>query len=177
MLRFQTNMNIIPLFSAEQIQREVHRTAAEITDFFGEEEPVVVFCLLNGAIWFAADLLRCLSPNFELQTLRLSSYEGTESSGTLTWHDSLPDCKGKRVLVVDDVLDTGRTMQEVCAALLANGAAVVASAVAVDKKGRRAVDCRPDFCALCCEDVFLVGYGLDFNGKYRNLPYIGYVEE
>lgn len=169
-------MNIKSLYTAEQISTAVSRTAREIEAHFGSEEPVMTLCLLNGAIWFVADLLRCLPPNFELQTIRLSSYEGTESTGALTWHNALPDCRGKRVLVVDDVLDTGRTMKEVCEALRANGATAVASAVAIDKKGRRVVECDPDFCALHCEDVFLVGYGLDFNGKYRNLPYIGYVE-
>lgn len=169
-------MNIKILYSAEQISAAVNRTAAEIESFFGAKEPVIVPCLLNGAIWFTADLLRCLPPNFELQTIRISSYEGTESSAKLTWHSALPDCRGKRVLVVDDVLDTGRTMNEVCDTLRANGATTIATAVAIDKKGRRAVDCTPDFCALHCDNVFLVGYGLDFNGKYRNLPYIGYIE-
>ena len=83
---------------------------------------------------------------------------------------------GKRVLVIDDVLDTGLTMKEVCDALLKNGASRVASTVAVNKSGRRSVQYEADFCALHCDDCFLVGYGLDYNGKYRNLPYIGYVE-
>ena len=168
-------MNIIPLYSASQIQQAVSRTAEEIIAAFGAEEPVVALCLLNGAIWFAADLLRCLPANFELQTLRLSSYEGMQSMGNITWHSALPDCRGKRVLVLDDVLDTGRTMCSVCEALRACGATTVLSAVAIDKKGCREVEYEADFRALTCEDVFLVGYGLDFNGKYRNLPYIRYV--
>lgn len=67
-------------------------------------------------------------------------------------------------------------MKEVCHALRENGAAKVASAVAICKKGRRAVEFEADFCSLHCDDFFLVGYGLDFNGKYRNLPFIGYIE-
>lgn len=169
-------MNIIPLYTAEQIQSAVQNVARRIEQHFGTEEPVVALCLLNGAIWYAADLLRCLPPNFELQTLRISSYEGTDSTGTLRWHSALPDCAGKQVLVIDDVLDTGLTMKEVCDALRHNGATRVASTVAINKKGRRTLACEPDFCALHCDDVFLVGYGLDFNGKYRNLPYIGYIE-
>ena len=168
-------MTITPLFSAEQIRQAIHRTADEILATLGTEEPVVVLCLLNGALWFAADLLRFLPVNFELQTIRISSYTGAESAGALTWHDTLPNCRGKRVLVLDDVLDTGLTMKTVCEALRTNGAATVLSAVAVDKQGCRTVAFEVDFRALVCENVFLVGYGLDFNGKYRNLPYIGHV--
>ena len=169
-------MNIKSLYTAEQIQEAVSRVAGEVEAFFGKDEPVVALCLLNGGIWYAADLLRCLPSNFELQTIRISSYEGTESTGKLKWHNALPDCKGKHVLVIDDVLDTGLTMQTVCSALLENGATKVASAVAINKKGRRNVAYEADFCALHCDDCFLVGYGLDFNGKYRNLPFIGYIE-
>lgn len=169
-------MNIKPLYSEEQIRQAVLRVAREIEDFFGNEQPVIALCLLNGAIWYAADLLRCLPANFELQTIRISSYEGTESTGRLKWHNALPECSGKNVLVIDDVLDTGLTMKAVCDALIENGAGKVASAVAINKKGRRNVECEADFCALHCDDYFLVGYGLDFNGKYRNLPFIGYIE-
>ena len=168
-------MDIKSLYTAEQIQDAIHRVAGEVENFFGSEEPVVALCLLNGAIWYAADLLRCLPPNFELQTIRISSYEGTESTGKLKWHNALPNCAGKQVLIIDDVLDTGLTMKAVRDALLENGATRVASTVAINKKGRRNVAYEADFCALHCDDYFLVGYGLDFNGKYRNLPYIGYI--
>ena len=169
-------MNIRTLYTADQIQEAIHRTAAQILERFGTEEQVIALCLLNGAIWYTADLLRCLPPNFELQTIRISSYEGMDSTGKLKWQGALPDCKGKRVLVIDDVLDTGLTMKEVCETLYANGADSVVTTVAINKNGRRNVQFEADFCALHCDDLFLVGYGLDFNGKYRNLPYIGYVE-
>ena len=169
-------MNIHTLYTPEQIQEAVRHVAAQILERFGADEPVIALCLLNGAIWYTSDLLRCLPPNFRLQTIRISSYEGMDSSGKLKWHGALPDCKDKRVLVIADVLDTGLTMKEVCATLYASGADSVLSTVAIDKKGRRKVPFEADFCALHCDDLFLVGYGLDYNGKYRNLPYIGYVE-
>ncbi len=168
-------VNIKTLYTAEEIQTAVQEVARQVERFFGKDDPVIALCLLNGAIWYAADLLRCLPCNFELRTIRISSYEGTESSGKLTWYDCLPDCVGKNVLIIDDVLDTGLTMKAVHDAVLANGAAKIASTVAIDKKGRRNVQFEADFCALHCDDCFLVGYGLDFNGKYRNLPYIGYI--
>lgn len=170
-------MNIKTLYSAEQIQDAVRRVANEVEAFFGREEPVMALCLLNGAIWYAADLLRCLPANFELQTIRVSSYHGMESTGQLRWHGTMPVCAGKRVLVIDDVLDTGLTMKAVCDELLRQGAMMVASTVAVNKKGCRNVCYEADFCALYCDDFFLVGYGLDYNGKYRNLPFIGYIED
>ena len=169
-------MNIKTLYSAEQIQEAVKQVADKVVQYYGEEEQVVALCLLNGAIWFAADLLRNLPPNFELQTIRLSSYEGTESTGKLKWHHALPECHGKHVLIIDDVFDTGLTMKSVCEALKENGAAKVAAAVAIQKNGCCKVDYQVEFCALQCDNHFLVGYGLDFNGKYRNLPYIGYIE-
>lgn len=169
-------MEIRTLYTPEQIRNAVQNVAEQIEARFGSEEPVVALCLLNGAIWYAADLLRCLPPNFQLQTVRISSYAGTESTGELCWHNALPECAGKRVLVIDDVLDTGLTMKSVCDRLRAGGAEMVASTVAVDKNGCRSEDCEADFCALHCGDRFLVGYGLDYDGKYRNLPYIGYIE-
>lgn len=169
-------MSIKILYTAEEIQQAVRKIACEIEKHFDGSEPVVALCLLNGAIWYAADLLRCLPTTFELQTLRVSSYEGTESTGELVWHTPLPDCKGKQVLVIDDVLDTCITMKSVCDALRKNGAAKIATTVAINKKGRRQMAYEADFCAMECGDYFLVGYGLDFNGKYRNLPYIGYIE-
>ena len=169
-------MNIHTLYTAEQIQEAIQRVAGKIQERFGDEEPVLALCLLNGAVWYTSDLLRCLPPNFELQTIRISSYEGMDSTGKLKWHGALPDCKGKRVLVIDDVLDTGLTMKEVCEALYANGAATVVSTVAINKNGCRHVQFEADYSALYCENLFLVGYGLDYNGKYRNLPYIGYIK-
>lgn len=169
-------MKIIPIYTAEQIQKAVSEVATEVEQYFGAKVPVIALCLLNGAVWFAADLLRLLPCNFELQTVRISSYEGMSSTGELQWHNTLPDCKGKCVLVIDDVLDTGLTLQSVCEKLYEMGATKVKTAVAITKTGCSPHDYTADFSALHCENLFLVGYGLDYNGKYRNLPYIGYIE-
>lgn len=169
-------MRVLPLFTEHEVQQAVRRVAGEVLAHLGEQEPVMVLCLLNGALWYTADLLRHLPVNYELSTVRVASYEGASSSGELTWYGVIPDCRGRRVLVVDDVLDTGITLQAVSQALLEQGAAAVCTTVALHKRGCAKVDFTPDFVALCCDDVFLVGYGLDYNGKYRNLPYVGYVE-
>ena len=106
------------LYTAEQVQQAVCRLAGEIERHFGTDEDVTVLALLNGALWFAADVLRALPPNFLLETARVSSYgDARSSSGTLQWKTPMPDVRGKRVLIVDDVLDTGFTLQQVGTAL------------------------------------------------------------
>lgn len=167
------------LFTAAQITEAVQRTASEVLAHFGAKDEVLVPVLLDGALWFAADLLRYLPPNFIICPLRVSSY-GAErsSSGQLTWKSPVPEVAGRRVLVVDDVLDTGLTLHKVCEALCAAGAAEVRTAVAVDKAAGRSIDFKADFCALRTEkNLFLVGYGMDDAGRFRNLPDIMVVNE
>jgi hypoxanthine phosphoribosyltransferase len=137
---------------------------------------LVVVALLKGGVVFLADLIRSITIPIKLDFAWASSYgAGTESSGTVrlrVFPDD--DLSGKRVLVVDDILDTGRTLQQVCAKLRSDlGAARVETCVLLDKPMRRAVDVQADFVGFSVEDVFVVGYGLDFADNYRNLPYIG----
>lgn len=166
------------VFSAEEIAAAVRRTAGELRAHFGEEEPVLVLALLNGALWFAADLLRELPPNFCLETLRVSSYgSGTSSSGQLRFLSPLPEVRGQRVLLLDDVLDTGLTLALLSEQLRRAGARELRTCVAVDKLERRALPIRPDFAALRVERGFLLGYGMDWDGRYRNLPYIARMED
>ena len=101
-------MTIEPLFSAEEIAAAVQRMAAQLEARFGAERPVKVLTLLNGTMWFAADLLRQLPPNFLLEIVRISSYGAArETSGKVQWRTPAPYCEGQRVLVLDDVLDSG----------------------------------------------------------------------
>lgn len=167
-----------PLYSSEEIAVAVRRVARNIQTFFGVGEPVMALALLNGSLWFAADLLRALPSNFELETLRVSSYGGgTESSGDLEWCEKLPDCRGKRVLLIDDVMDTGTTLRAVATSLLEHAARSVNTAVAINKLGVRPESYQPDFYALTAGSDFIVGYGMDFKNRYRNLPYIGIIQK
>ncbi|MDO5450183.1 MAG: phosphoribosyltransferase family protein [Akkermansia sp.] len=173
-----TQPHIRPLFTEREIRAALERVAAQVLERFGTQEPVQVLAVLNGGLWFAADLLRLLPPNFLLDTVRISSYgDAQHSSGTLSWLSRPADCRGMRVLVLDDVLDTGTTLQGVVAELRAMGAAEVCTAVAVDKRERRSCPFSADFAALQVQSGFLVGYGLDFAGRYRNLPFIGVLEQ
>lgn len=161
------------LYSEGEIAAAVQRAAGEVLRLFPEGEDVMVLALLNGALWFAADLLRHLPENFELESIRVSSYGAAqETSGKLVWKSPVPDCRGRRVLVLDDVLDSGITLRAVTDALLAAGAVQVCSAVAVSKDSAacRRVDFEADVAALRAPASFLVGYGMDAAGRYRNLP-------
>lgn len=162
------------LFSAEQIDAAVKIVAQRILARFGAEEDVLVLVLLNGALPYAADLLKQLPSNYLYTAVQVSSYgDGTESNGTLTWKSPMPFVEGQRVLLLDDVLDTGVTLSALLRELRAGGATDIAATVAVDKPARRRC-CVPDVIAALTveEDAFLVGYGMDMAGRYRNLPYI-----
>ncbi|MFI3243856.1 MAG: phosphoribosyltransferase family protein [Akkermansia sp.] len=159
------------LFTAAEIDAALDGMAAAIVARMGREQTVVCLALLNGALWFAADLLRKLPRNYVLETARVSSYgDAFESSGRLDWKTPMPDVAGKAVLVLDDVLDTGLTLHTVRTELLGAGATEVLSAVAVDKHECRRNDFEADFVGLVAGDAYLLGYGLDAAGFDRNLP-------
>ena len=171
-------MTLVARISADEIAAALRVLAQQVQARFGCSEPVLVLALLNGAAWFAADLLRLLPVNFRLETLRVGSYgAGCESCGELRWESPLPDCAGARVLVLDDVLDSGITLHAVAAELRRRGVAELATAVVVDKAGRRRVEFEADFCAFHLGEAYLVGYGMDAAGLHRNLPYIAEVVE
>ncbi len=169
-------MNDLPmrvLFSEDQIQAAVKRVASDICARWGTEQDVLAITLLNGALWFASDLLRALPSSYILHCLRVSSYgEAHQSSGKLTWYGELPPVQDKKVLVLDDVIDSGLTLSEIKAELMAQGASEVLCAVAIEKNPPHARSMRADFVALKAGHEFLVGYGMDEKGRYRNLPYI-----
>lgn len=166
------------IFSAADIRCGVERVAREVLEHFGTEDEVLVAAVLNGGLWFAADLLRLLPANYRLDTIRVSSYgAGRESSGTLKWLSPMPQVAGRRVLVVDDLADSGMTLRKIRQAVVDLSAAEVLCAVAVNKGERRSCAFTPDFAALHTGPGYLVGYGMDAAGKYRNLPFIGVLED
>jgi hypoxanthine phosphoribosyltransferase len=141
-----------------------------------EGKPVTVVCVLHGSLFFAADLLRRLHFPLKVTTLAVESYHGrTSSSGEVTFAQlSLPDVDGQVVLLLDDILDSGRTMAAVKARLEGERDPMsVRTCVLLDKKTERAVPMSADHVAFEIGDEFVVGYGLDFQGRFRNLPYIG----
>lgn len=160
------------LYSAERISAEVERLAAEIsTDYKGETLLLVV--VLKGAIFFAADLARQIRCSIVMDFVKLSSYKGTESTGTITISKDLEIAvAGRNVLVIEDIVDTGLTLTFLLARLRAEGPRSLKVCTLIDKKGHRKVDVVPDYAGIVCDEGFLVGYGLDLDEQYRQLPEI-----
>lgn len=166
------------LITGEQIASRLPGLAREIETALPASGPVCVLALLNGGLWFAADLLRHLPERYILETIRVSSYgEAKTSNGEISWQQEWPDVEGKTVLVLDDVIDAGHTMAAVCGELARRKAQHIFTVVAVNKKGRREAEIEPDFAGFEAGREFLIGYGLDHAGKYRNLPCIAVLDD
>lgn len=164
--------------SEEDIQSRIKEVASELNSHYISEE-VYVVCVLKGSIMFTADLVKYLTMPVKMEFIRLSSYgSSTTSSGKVNAVDiSLPDLNEKNVLVVEDIVDTGLTARFLLDFINNNFRTKNTKLCALlDKKCQRKTDIDPDYCGFEIENKFVVGYGLDFDGYYRNLPYIGYVE-
>ena len=156
-----------------RLRRRIRELARSIQDDFGPREWVVV-ALLNGSVLFVADLVRELHGPLILDFIGVSSYgDGTESGKLVYTKDLKFEVAGRDVLVVDDILDTGRTLSEVIRRLKSLGARRVRSCVLLDKPSRRVVKQGADYIGFQIPDWFVVGYGLDYAERYRHLPFIG----
>jgi hypoxanthine phosphoribosyltransferase len=172
-----------PLFNEEIIQARVHELAREISqDYAGK--PLVLASVLKGAAVFASDLLRSLIIPAELEFLRAKSYEGTESKGDILLHHIPGDeLKNKDVLLVEDILDTGKTIAAVLEKLRAHKPASLAVCVLLDKPHQRETDVIARYVGFTldprtkADDLFVVGYGLDYNESYRGLRAIHTLHE
>lgn len=166
------------LFSAKQIQTRISELAQELNNFYNGEE-VIAVCVLKGAVVFAADLIRELNMPVKMEFIRLSSYgSSTTTSGKVNAVDiKLPDLNGKNVLIIEDIVDTGLTAKFLVDFININfHVKSLKFCSLLDKKVTRKVDIEPDYYCFDVDDKFVVGYGLDYDGLYRNLPYIGYKE-
>jgi hypoxanthine phosphoribosyltransferase len=161
------------LFTESEIETAIDRVAAEITSIY-EGFDFTVVSVLKGSCVFASDLIRRIPIPLELSFLGVSSYgKGTESGSLrITFLPSAQEIEGRRILIVDDILDTGRTLHRVRAELEAHGARDTRTCVFLDKPSRRVIPIVPDMRCFEIEDTFVVGYGLDLAGRYRNLPYV-----
>ena len=161
------------LFSEEQIKARVKELGEEITkDYEGKE--VYILPLLRGSCVFGADIFKALDLKAKVGFMTTSSYgHGETSTGTVTVVNDIPDnIEGLDVIIVDDIMDTGYTMEFVINHVKKLGAKSVKTCVLLDKPSRRKVDLKPDYCCFEIEDLFVVGYGLDYEGYYRNVPYV-----
>ena len=162
------------LLTKQEIDMMVHKIASSVNDDFrGEEVTAVV--ILKGSMMFAADLVRCLTVNVKLDFMQASSYGGgVESSGVINIKKDLEtDVKGKNVLIIEDIVDSGRTLSLLREEIEKRGAKKVAIASLLSKPSRRVVDVEVEYIGAEIPDEFVVGYGLDMDEKYRQLDYIG----
>lgn len=162
------------LVTPQAIKRRIAALGAQLNRDYAKKDMMVV-AIVNGALIFTADLLRVLRTPLRLDCLRASSYHtGTKAVAEPRIIDQMKlDVRGHNVLLVDDILDTGKTLAAVAGLIQAKGAATVKTCVLLDKKARRTVPFEADYVGFEIPNEFVVGYGLDFNERYRNLPCIG----
>jgi hypoxanthine phosphoribosyltransferase len=162
------------LIDEKQIQNRISELAASIEADYGDQEDLLLICVLKGGYMFLADLSRALKRPHELDFMGISSYgAGTTSSGAV---QIIMDLKApitdRNVLIVEDIIDSGRTLEYMRRNLLARGPASLRICSLLSKPARREIDVAVDYVGFEIPDEFVVGYGLDFDEEYRNLPYI-----
>jgi hypoxanthine phosphoribosyltransferase len=162
------------LLTAEQIQERVDEMASQIAADYRGRSPLTIVGVLTGSLMFLADLVRRLDLPLRIGLIQASSYRGaTTRPGSLRIAPDLaPDVRDRHVLVLDDILDTGQTLQHVLAHLHDLGPASVRVAVLLRKQGRQTTAFEPDYCGFTIPNAFVVGYGLDYDDEFRHLPYV-----
>jgi hypoxanthine phosphoribosyltransferase len=162
------------LFDEPAIHRRLDDIAAQISNDYRERD-LTVIAVLHGSLMFVADLLRRIPLPLKLDCLSVASYHGkAQSSGDVTFKQvTVPDVAGRDVLILDDILDSGHTLAAIRETLETAKPHSIQVCVLLSKKKQRARDVDTDYVGFEIEDEFVVGYGLDFRERYRNLPYIG----
>ncbi len=166
------------MLSEEEIKYKVYELAKQIEkDYEGED--LLVVGILKGASVFVADLIRNIDLDVNMDFMSVSSYgNSTESSGTVKIIKDLDvDIEGRNVLIVEDIIDSGLTLSNLVAALQTRKPKSLKLCTLLDKPQRRTANMHVDYVGFVIEDKFIVGYGIDYAEKYRNLPYIGIVED
>ncbi len=163
--------------SEEKIATRIAEMGAEISKVYGDE-PVCLICILKGSVFFTVELAKKITSPVELEFMCVSSYgSGTTSSGVVKISKDLDvSIEGKHVLLVEDIIDSGRTLSYLLENLKTRNPKSLRLCTLLDKPERRVVEVDVDYVGFTIPDEFVVGYGLDYDQKYRNLPYIGYVE-
>ncbi|MDF2724721.1 MAG: hypoxanthine phosphoribosyltransferase [Paenibacillus sp.] len=166
------------LYTEEQIQLKVKELGATISQDFEGRNPLVI-CVLKGAFIFMADLVKQMTIPLDIDFMAVSSYgQATKSSGVVKIMKDLDvPVEGRNVLIVEDIIDSGLTLSYLIDVLERRNAKSVSVVTLFDKPARRAVELEPDYKGFSLPDAFIVGYGLDYAEKYRNLPFIGVLKQ
>ena len=163
------------LLSEEQIQAKVQELAKVLTEEYAGKYPIFVG-VLKGVVFFFADIIRCINTPCQIDFMWISSYSGTNSTGSMqVKRDVSADLKGRHVVILEDIFDTGNSLQFTYHHLLSKEPASLKICTLLDKPERRNpnVTVKADYVGFTIPNEFVVGYGLDFNEYYRNLPYVG----
>ncbi|URW72369.1 hypoxanthine phosphoribosyltransferase [Lactobacillus kefiranofaciens subsp. kefirgranum] len=165
------------LFSQEQLNSRMDEMAARLNEKYAGEEPIVI-PVLNGAMIFASDMIKRLTFKLTIDPIKASSYAGTSSTGNVKiMQDIKSDVQGRPVIFMEDIIDTGRTLQALTKVMAGRSAKSVEVIAMLDKPETRVVDFHADDYGFKAPNEFLVGYGLDYNGLYRNLPFVGVLKQ
>ena len=165
------------LIDEQTVQNRIKELAEQIKkDYQGKE--ITLICILKGSVFFTVDLAKKIDSDVKLEFIRVSSYgEGTCSSGEIKMKLDLKDSiQGKDVIVVEDIIDTGRTLKYLVEYLELKKPNSIKLCTLLNKQERRVCEVKVDYIGFDIPDEFVIGYGLDYDEKYRNLPYIGYFE-
>ena len=165
------------LISEEEIVTRCKQLGKQISEDYEGKTPIIIG-LLKGSVPFMAELIKYITVDCELDFMAVSSYSGTESMGDVKIVKDLDhSIQGYDAIVVEDIVDTGKTLQKVKNMLYAKGAKTVKVVSLLDKPDRRIVDIEAEYVGFTIPNEFVIGFGLDFNQKYRNLPYVGVLKE
>lgn len=170
------NLNV--LINEEKLQTRISEIAKEISSDFKDEE-IILICILKGAVYFAVDLSKKLTNNTViLDFMKVSSYgNNLETTGKINFKlDTSIDLENKNVIIIEDIIDSGLTLNYLYDYLKTKNPKALKICVLLDKKERRQKNINLDYVGFEITNKFVVGYGLDYEDKYRNLPYVGYIE-
>ena len=159
------------IFDEKQIDNIISNVSSKINNDYKNKEPLFIG-LLKGAIPFMTDLVKKINLKCFVDYIKVSSYNGSESTGNININGHIPNVKDKDIIIIDDILDTGLTLLNLKTLFKNNGAKSIKIAVLLDKKEGRKYNIEADYIGSICPNEFIVGDGLDYNDKYRNLPYI-----
>lgn len=168
------DMEIKPLINSYDLHKRIIEIAKDIDRDFKED--IYILGILNGAFMFVSDLVKHIKNKVYIDFVKASSYENKEFSEFKLICDIKLDIKDKAVILVDDILDTGKTLQKIIDVVLSKNPKTLKICTLLDKPSRRIVDIKADYIGFCIEDRFVVGYGLDYNGFGRNLDFIAMID-
>lgn len=170
--------NLKVLFEEKELQERIGELAKQIDKDYEGTNEVVVICVLKGAVFFTVDLVRKMKTPVILEMMQVSSYSGTETTGTISIKKDLDSSiEGKDVLIVEDIIDTGYTLRALREDLISRNPKSLKIAVLLDKKERRRVEIPVDYVGFEIPNKFVVGCGFDVDERGRNIPYVGYLDK